>query len=124
MKGTIFWDITSCSQLKVNRRFGGTYRAGSACHLLARWFLAELIFSTLKMEVICSSETSVGTQRTTRRYTPEYGTIQNTFMFIALAFSVRKPENLAVMNYFSGFSKSVSTEVIGTHTSCSGDHWF
>jgi hypothetical protein len=40
----------------------------SACHLLSRWFLAQLIFSTLKMEAICSSETSVDTQRTTRRY--------------------------------------------------------
>jgi hypothetical protein len=26
MKSTIFWDITPCSLLKVNRRFGGTYR--------------------------------------------------------------------------------------------------
>jgi hypothetical protein len=26
MNSTIFWDITSCSLLKVNRRFGGTYR--------------------------------------------------------------------------------------------------
>jgi hypothetical protein len=25
MKSTIFWDITPCSPLKVNRRFGGTY---------------------------------------------------------------------------------------------------
>jgi hypothetical protein len=25
MKRTIFWDITQCSALKVNRRFGGTY---------------------------------------------------------------------------------------------------
>jgi hypothetical protein len=26
MKSSIFWDITSCSPVKVNRRFGGTYR--------------------------------------------------------------------------------------------------
>jgi hypothetical protein len=26
MKNTIFRDITSCSPLNVNRRFGGTYR--------------------------------------------------------------------------------------------------
>jgi hypothetical protein len=26
MKSTIFWDITPCSPLSVNRRFGGTYR--------------------------------------------------------------------------------------------------
>jgi hypothetical protein len=25
MKSTIFWDITPCSLLRVNRRFGGTY---------------------------------------------------------------------------------------------------
>jgi hypothetical protein len=26
MKSIVFWDITPCSLLKVNRRFGGTYR--------------------------------------------------------------------------------------------------
>jgi hypothetical protein len=25
-RNTIFWNITPCSPLKVNRRFGGTYR--------------------------------------------------------------------------------------------------
>jgi hypothetical protein len=39
--------------------------------LLARWFLAKIIPSTMKMEAICSSETSVDTQRTTRLYIPE-----------------------------------------------------
>jgi hypothetical protein len=29
------------------------------------------------MEAICSSETSVGTQRTTQRYIPEDGTLHN-----------------------------------------------
>jgi hypothetical protein len=47
-----------------------------AC-LLACWFLAELISSTLKMEAICSSETSVDTQRTTRPYIPEVDTLHN-----------------------------------------------
>jgi hypothetical protein len=46
------------------------------CHLLARWF-AEPISSTLKMEAISSSETSVDTQRTTRRHIPEDDTLQN-----------------------------------------------
>jgi hypothetical protein len=26
MKSSVFWDITPCSPLKVNRHFGGTYR--------------------------------------------------------------------------------------------------
>jgi hypothetical protein len=26
MKSSVFWDITPCSLLKVNRRFGGTCR--------------------------------------------------------------------------------------------------
>jgi hypothetical protein len=86
MKSTIFWDITPRSPLIVNRRFGGTYclhlqgrknkpSKKPACHLLSHWFLAQLIFSTLKMEAICSSETSVDTQWTTRRYIPEDGTL-------------------------------------------------
>jgi hypothetical protein len=44
---------------------------------LAYWFLAELISSTLKMEAIYSSETSVETQRTTRRHIPEDDTLHN-----------------------------------------------
>jgi hypothetical protein len=60
MKSTISWDITPCSPLSVNRRFGGTtsVKAG-ACHLLSCCFIADLIFSTLKIEAISSSETSV-----------------------------------------------------------------
>jgi hypothetical protein len=82
----IFWDITLCSPLSVNRRFGWTYRlhlqgrkiiSASRWQLLACWFLAELISSTLKMEAICSSETSVNTQRITRRYIPEDDTLHN-----------------------------------------------
>jgi hypothetical protein len=38
--------------------------------MLACWF-AEPISSTLKMEAICSSETSVETQMTTQRHIPE-----------------------------------------------------
>jgi hypothetical protein len=44
-------------------------------HLLACWFLAEIIASTLKMEAICSSETSVDTQWTTQRYIPKVNTL-------------------------------------------------
>jgi hypothetical protein len=49
----------------------------AACHLISHRFLAQLFFSTLKIEAICSSETSVDTQRTTRRYILEDGTLHN-----------------------------------------------
>jgi hypothetical protein len=39
--------------------------------------LSEIISSTLKMEAICSSETSVATQETTRRHIPEDATLHN-----------------------------------------------
>jgi hypothetical protein len=85
MKSIIFWDMTPCSLLSSNLRFGGTYRL----HLQGRrnkfsknqqastWLLfAELISWTRKMEAICSSKTPVETQRTTRRHIPEDDTIQ------------------------------------------------
>jgi hypothetical protein len=46
----------------------------SACHLLTCWFLLKFS-STLKMEAICSSETSVASQDTTRRHIPEDDTL-------------------------------------------------
>jgi hypothetical protein len=61
MKSIIFWDVTPCSLLPP-------------AYLLV---LAEIISSTLKMEAICSSETSVATQQTTRRHIPEDDTLHN-----------------------------------------------
>jgi hypothetical protein len=57
LKRTIFWDMTPCSLLKVNRRFGGTYRLHLQGRRIRRasnqresrrqaeqgWFLARLI---------------------------------------------------------------------------------
>jgi hypothetical protein len=72
----MFWDITPCSPLKFNRRFGGTYRL----HLQGRWIRrvrnqresswlvsCPAYTSTLKTEAMWSTETSVDFQRTTRR---------------------------------------------------------
>jgi hypothetical protein len=50
---------------KTNKQAGGC------------WFFAKLITSTLKMEEICSSKTSVKTQRTARRHIPEDVTLHN-----------------------------------------------
>jgi hypothetical protein len=59
MKGSIFWDITQCSPLKVNRCYGGTYslhlqgrisrawnQSNSSWQENTRWFLARLIPQT------------------------------------------------------------------------------
>jgi hypothetical protein len=62
MKNIIFWDVTPCSLLR--------------CHLVTWWFLLKCS-STLKMEAICSSETSVASQQTTRSHIPEDDTLHN-----------------------------------------------
>jgi hypothetical protein len=58
----IVWDIMPCSPLKINRCFG------EAGIMLASFLKYS---SSLKMEAICFSETSVNFQRTTRRIIPE-----------------------------------------------------
>jgi hypothetical protein len=90
MKSTIFWDITPCIPLSVNRRLGGTNRLNLKGRKIKRWtkparnqvtslqvVSCSAIFFTLKMEAICSSETSVDTQRTTLRCIPEDGTLHD-----------------------------------------------
>jgi hypothetical protein len=91
-KSIIFWDVTPCSLLSYNRRFGGTYclhpqgrrnnfsknQQSLIClppaYLLV---LTEIISSTLKMKAICSSETSVASQQITRRHIPEDDALHN-----------------------------------------------
>jgi hypothetical protein len=88
-KNSIFWDITPCSLLKVNRCFGGTFRPHHQVRNInqtrtqreSRW-QAELVSylaysSILKMEAICTSEMPVDFQHTTRRYIPENRTLPN-----------------------------------------------
>jgi hypothetical protein len=69
MKSIIFWDMTPCNPLSVNRCFGKTYRL----HLEGR----------RNKEEIFSSETSVDTQRTSRWHIPE----DDTFHFKIVAKS-------------------------------------
>jgi hypothetical protein len=71
MKNAVFWDVAPCSSC-VNRRFGGTYRI--VCSLQPPAYAGSSLadFFTLKMEAICSSETSVHTI-TTIRHIPENG---------------------------------------------------
>jgi hypothetical protein len=79
LKTTIFWDITPCSPLRINRHFGRTY----CLHLLASCSHAgpcSAYFLTLKMEAICSSERSVDSRRTTWHYIPEDGTLSSWWL--------------------------------------------
>jgi hypothetical protein len=64
MKSIIFWDYDA-SIFRVEETGSANKQAGG--RQLACWF-AEPISSTQNMESICSSETSVETQRTTRRH--------------------------------------------------------
>jgi hypothetical protein len=74
MKSCTFWDVTQCSPLTVNQRLEaqhGQHEAGSK-HVGSR-----LAYSlTLKLEAICSSESSVYFRRTTQRYIPEDRTLR------------------------------------------------
>jgi hypothetical protein len=97
MKNIIFWNMTPCSPLSFNLRFGGTYRlhlqrrrnmfskpankqvASSFCLPPACALVSCSAYSsTLKMEAICSSDTSVDFQRTTCSYIPEDNTLRVT----------------------------------------------
>jgi hypothetical protein len=42
-KNNNFCDLSRCDVLKINRRFGGTYRCRRACHLHSRWYLSRFI---------------------------------------------------------------------------------
>jgi hypothetical protein len=74
MNISMFWDITPCSSLKVNRSFGGTCRL----HLQG-WRIAKQETSVkqtairvqLEMKEMCSSETSVDIQRITQPHISE-----------------------------------------------------
>jgi hypothetical protein len=75
MNNPIFWDITLCSPLKINRRFGGTDRRAFFLQPAFTLVSCSAYSSTLKMGAICSSEISFDFQRT---YTALYATRQNS----------------------------------------------
>jgi hypothetical protein len=78
MKNVVYWDVAPCRSC-VKRPFGGTHHL----HLqgrkfrergtsVSRWLQTE---TTLKVEAIRSSETSIHT-KSIRRHIPEYGILQ------------------------------------------------
>jgi hypothetical protein len=76
MMSSVFWNISPCHPLKVNRRFVRTSRfhiqdrriSQARCQRVCHLFSWLVYFSTLKMEPTYSSETSADFQRTTLRY--------------------------------------------------------
>jgi hypothetical protein len=65
MKSFIFWDITPCSPLKFNRRLGGKRRLQHQGRI-SRAINQRESRPQAEQAEICSSETSVHFQRTTR----------------------------------------------------------
>jgi hypothetical protein len=97
MKNAVFWDVVPCRSC-VNRRFGGTYRhhfqgikirvrriSVSRLQPPAHAGSSHADFSTLKIEAISSSETSVHT-RPTRRHIPEDGILHHTINLLTVLF--------------------------------------
>jgi hypothetical protein len=88
IKSTIFWDITPCSPLSVNRRFGGTYRF----HLQGR-------------------KNKLTKKRTTRRYIPENGTLHNHPCENLKSYSMNKIAILKHRLMFNGLHGVISQKV-------------
>jgi hypothetical protein len=69
LKNSIFWDVTPCSLLKANRRFGGTYSWKRSIKVIRISDISDCnsaftlvpcsAYSTLKMKAMIYSETSV-----------------------------------------------------------------
>jgi hypothetical protein len=97
MKNAVFWDVAPCRSC-LNRRFGGTYHIHLQSRKISergtsRWLPAHAAssladFSTLKMKVILSCETSVYT-RPTRPHIPEDGIPRKYYCFTCLLVTPR-----------------------------------
>lgn len=73
LKSAIFWDITPCNKLKVNRRFGRAY------YLLIQLRRTSQVRNqnNAVSKQSCSPETSVYFRWITRRYIPEDRTVHD-----------------------------------------------
>jgi hypothetical protein len=71
MKRSAFWDIMPCSPLKVNRRFGKNVAS------IFSKKPAQREGSSKQSSAVCSSETPINFQRTTRCYIPEDKILHN-----------------------------------------------
>jgi hypothetical protein len=80
-KNYIFCDIIPCNSLRDSRRFGGTYCPHHHSRRISRE-RNQLESSWQTKPLLCSSETSVDFQRTTRHCIPEDRTLLRLFIFL------------------------------------------
>jgi hypothetical protein len=115
IKSSVFWNVTPCSPMKVNGRFGGTYRLhfqgrwvsqkrnehelGSK-HSSSGWSLHGALALILKMEAICSSKMSVDFHQTsTASYNPATAVKTSNPTWMCLMF--RKTNDRNIFGYIS-----------------------
>jgi hypothetical protein len=97
MRSSIFWDIPPCSPLKVNRLFRRNISPPSSASttklcLPPTFTLVSFLSysSNLRMEEICSSETSVNFQRITLYYIPEDSALQAFYVSLICPAKARR----------------------------------
>jgi hypothetical protein len=86
MKSTSLWDVTPCGPVEFQRCFRVSWYLKLRPAFLPTNFLAYSL--TLKLEIVCSSETSVNLCQTTRRHIPECSDVERYF--------TSKPRQLAL----------------------------
>jgi hypothetical protein len=133
-KSYIFWDITPCTLMKVNCCFRGTYllhlQGWSVCHGLKQHKADSkhsstclAYFSTLKMETICSSETSVHFHQIKQHNILENRTFYNTLLgkripaakFKILGFFHSYKENHRCLNTIKSVT-AMNTDITNKYT--------
>jgi hypothetical protein len=83
-KSTSFWDITLCSQLKVNGRFGGIYHL----HLQGRKISRTTNHRDAGNNALFSSKISVAFERSPRCHIPENGALHNVMCSLLVVVMV------------------------------------
>jgi hypothetical protein len=87
VKSSVYWDTTLCCPLKVNRRFRENPPLPSPL-LATITLISYLAYSTLKMEMIYSSETPIEFQRIAGRYIPKDRTLRDKECHLLRCYAV------------------------------------
>jgi hypothetical protein len=114
MKSIIFWDMTPCSPLSFNRRFGGTYRL----HLQGRrnrfsktskraGGKQNLFLRSWRWKRYVPPKRRVETQRTTRRLIPEDDTLHHNRLSFWPRFNIlHNGVSQCLRTFFSTWTQS------------------